>query len=170
MASQPPRVFISYSQDSAERAQRVLALCGQLRMDGVDAQIDQYVHGTPEEGWPRWMRNQVSKADRVLLVFTGIYARRFLYNEDQGKGLGVTFEGVIISQALYENAHRNAKFRSVVFTQEDEKFIPAEFRPFNYYRVDTPENYEKLLRWLYEVPQLVSPTIGQIESEQAAVV
>ena len=38
---------------------------------------------------------------------------------------GVTFEGVVATQALYESGVRNAKFRPVVFTEEDEKFIPV---------------------------------------------
>ena len=38
-----------------DHQKRVLALAERLRKDGVDAQIDQYVAGTPEEGWPRWM-------------------------------------------------------------------------------------------------------------------
>ena len=47
MASDPPKVFISYSHDSPEHAQHVLELAERLRSDGVDAQLDQYVAGTP---------------------------------------------------------------------------------------------------------------------------
>jgi hypothetical protein len=42
-AEAPPRVFISYSHDSAAHEDRVLALANRLRGDGVDATIDQYV-------------------------------------------------------------------------------------------------------------------------------
>ena len=44
------------SHDSAEHRKRVLSLSERLRSEGVDAQIDQYIPGTPAEGWPRWMR------------------------------------------------------------------------------------------------------------------
>ena len=50
MAPSPPRVFISYSHDSLEHARRVLGLAERLREDGIDAQLDQYVSGTPERG------------------------------------------------------------------------------------------------------------------------
>jgi len=70
------RVFISYSHDSAEHQKRVLALANQLRADGIDAGIDQYVQD-PDEGWLKWMRTQVKGADKVLLVFTETYHRRF---------------------------------------------------------------------------------------------
>jgi SEFIR domain-containing protein len=113
MASDPPIVLISYSHDSAEHEQRVLALANELRTQGgVDARIDRY-RPDPDEGWISWMRDHIVLADRVLLVFTETYARRFLGKEAPGKGLGVTFEGVIISQALYESGIHNAKFRPV---------------------------------------------------------
>ena len=104
------RVFISYSHDTEEHEKRVRALADRLRADGIEAWIDQYVQD-PEDGWIKWMRTQVKKADKVLLVFTKIYQKRFEGDEEEGKGLGATFEGVIVSQALYENGGRNAKFR-----------------------------------------------------------
>jgi SEFIR domain len=63
MAPSAPRVFISYSHDSTEHAEVVLALAQRLRQDGVDAWIDQYENGTPEEGWPRWMLNRLEWAE-----------------------------------------------------------------------------------------------------------
>jgi hypothetical protein len=102
----------------------------------------------------------IGRADRVLLVFTETYARRFLGKEAPGKGLGVTFEGVIISQTLYESGIHNAKFRAVVFREEDEGFIPLELRRVNRYRVDAPEIYQKLLRWLHDKPEVEVPPVG----------
>jgi SEFIR domain len=164
ISTKPPaticRVFISYSHDSPEHRQRVLALANQLRKDGVEAWIDQYIQD-PDEGWIRWMRSQIRQASRVLLVFTELYQRRFDGAEEEGKGLGATFEGSIVTQALYESGGRNAKFRPVVFREEDEGFIPSELRQFNRYRIDTPEDYEALLRWLHEAPKTVVPNVGQ---------
>ncbi len=50
-------VFISYSHDSGEHRKQVLGLSERLRRDGIETILDQYVNGTPEEGWPRWMMN-----------------------------------------------------------------------------------------------------------------
>jgi tetratricopeptide (TPR) repeat protein len=152
--------LISYSHDSAEHEQRVRALADQLRDDGIDARIDQYVQD-PDEGWVKWMRTQVKEAEKALLVFTETYQRRFEGDEEEGKGLGATFEGVIVTQSLYESGGRNAKFRPVVFRDEDAQFIPVELRRFNRYRVDTPEHYQNLLRWLYEAPRIIPPRLGQ---------
>jgi hypothetical protein len=155
-----PRVFISYSHDSVEHTRRVRALADRLRANGVDARIDQYEQD-PDEGWPKWMRTQVKEADKVLLVFTETYQRRFEGDEEAGKGLGATFEGAIVTQTLYESGGRNAKFRPVVFRQEDKRFIPLELRCFNHYRIDTPDHYQDLLRWLHEAPRIIAPILGQ---------
>ena len=82
MASDPPKVLISYSHDSVDHQERVLALAERLRKEGVDAQIDQYVPGTPEEAWPRWMLDRLDWADFVLAVCTETYYRRFRGHEE----------------------------------------------------------------------------------------
>lgn len=155
------RVFISYSHDSTEHERRVRAFADKLRVDGIDAWIDQYVQD-PDEGWIKWMRAQVNQAKKALLVFTETYQRRFEGDEEEGKGLGATFEGVIVTQSLYEDGGRNAKFRPVVFRDEDAQFIPVELRRFNRYRVDTPEHYQNLLRWLHQMPGIIAPPVGQM--------
>jgi hypothetical protein len=96
----PPKIFISYSHDSADHDKRVLALAERLRKNGVDAQIDQYVSGTPEEGWPRWMLERLDWADFVLVVCTETYYKRFRGREEQGKGKGADWEGSLITMAI----------------------------------------------------------------------
>ena len=80
-----------------------------------------------------------------------VYQRQFEGNEEEGRGLAATFEGVVVTRWLYESGGRNAKFRPVVFHEEDEGFI---------YRVDISENYEALLRWLHEAARIV-PDLSQ---------
>jgi hypothetical protein len=106
------------------------------------------------------MRSQVKQANKVLLVFTETYQRRFEGEEEEGRGLGATFEGVIVTQTIYESGGRNAKFRPVVFREQDERFISLELRRFNRYRVDAPQHYQNLLRWLHETPEIVAPPVG----------
>ena len=106
MAPSAPRVFISYSHDSAEHAEAVLALAQRLRQDGVDAWIDQYENGTPEERWPRWMLNRLDWAETVLLVCTETYYRRFRGHDDPDKGKGADWEGQLITLDLYDAKSR----------------------------------------------------------------
>jgi SEFIR domain len=142
-----------------EYTQRIRALADKLCTDGIDARIDKYEQD-PDEGWIRWMRTQVKEADKVLPAFTETYQRRFEGDEEVGKGLGATFEGVIVTQNFYKSGGRNAKFRPVVFDAKDARFISDELRCFNHYQFDTPENYDALLRWLYEEPEVKQPPPG----------
>ena len=68
--AKPSRVFISYSHDSDQHRERVLALSERLRADGIETLLDQYVNGSPPQGWPRWMLDQLDAADFVLVVCT----------------------------------------------------------------------------------------------------
>ena len=94
MASEPPKVFISYSHDSLEHAQHALELAERLRKDGIDAQLDQYVAGTPAEGWPRWMLDRLDWVDFVLVACTETYYRRFRGHEDPALACCHTFGSV----------------------------------------------------------------------------
>jgi hypothetical protein len=117
----PLRVFVSYSHDSAEHAERVLALADRLRRDGLDAWIDQY-DPEPEDGWPRWMVDEIDKADRVLAICTQTYRRRFEGKETKG-GQGVDWEGAILTDELYRRRRRFVV--PVVFDQTDVEHLPV---------------------------------------------
>jgi hypothetical protein len=115
MAPSTPKVFISYSHDSPEHRQRVLALSERLRTDGIDAQLDQYVAGTPKAGWPRWMLNQLDWANFVLLVCTETYYKRFRGHEAPDKGKGMDWEGNLITSEIYSAKSKATKFAPVLF-------------------------------------------------------
>src|SRR5512135_3923205 len=84
-----PRVFLSYSHDSDEHADRVLELANALCDGGIDVILDRYVHPAPEEGWPRWMDRNLDEAQFVLMVCTETYRRRGMGREEPGQGLAV---------------------------------------------------------------------------------
>ena len=123
-----PVIFISYSHDFEEHRNKVLALSERLRKDGVDARLDRYVNGTPEQGWPRWMMDQLDAADFVLVVCTETYYRRFRGREELGKGKGASWEGALITQEIYDACSRTVKFVPVMLVQGLEKFIPEPLR------------------------------------------
>lgn len=156
-----PKVLISYSHDSAEHMARVLVLSDRLRAEGIDSQLDQY-ETSPPEGWPRWTWNQVEWADFVLVVCTATYNRRFRGREEQGKGHGVNWEGVVITQDLYDAAARNTKFIPVVFSEEDAAHIPVILRGATFYVLDTEEGYEALYRHLSNQPRTQRPMLGKL--------
>src|SRR5512135_3911605 len=106
-----PRVFLSYSHDSAEHAARVLDLANALRRDGSDVILDRYLQPRgPEEGWPLWMDRNIRDADFVLLVCTATYLRRVMSEEEPGLGLGVRWEGKLIYNRIYHDQPSGSRF------------------------------------------------------------
>lgn len=95
MLSQPPRVFISYSHDSTQNSDRLLRFAERLRKDGIDAKLDQYVAGTPQEGWPRWMLDRLDWAAFVLVVCTETYYGAFAATKNQAKAKGRTGKEIL---------------------------------------------------------------------------
>ncbi|NQT38006.1 MAG: tetratricopeptide repeat protein [Planctomycetes bacterium] len=154
-------VFISYSHDSSEHSERVLALSNRLREEGVDCQIDQY-ETSPPEGWPRWMNGQFRGASYVLVVCTETYYRRAAGTESPGVGRGARWESSQVFQELYDADSMNTKFIPVIFSADDQRFIPEPLRGFTHYDLSTDRGYEDLYRHLTEQPNIVTPALGQV--------
>src|ERR1700694_5512109 len=113
MTEAPPRVFISYSHDSAEHRDRVLELADRLRGDGIYAMIDQYVQ-FPPEGWPAWCEAEIRKAAFVPMVCTETYLRRGNGEEEAGKGHGALWDTRLNTQHLYSAGSVSSKFVPVL--------------------------------------------------------
>ena len=96
-----PIVFISYSHDSDDHSEQVLALSERLRVDGVETRLDQYLNGAPK-GWLRWMLNQLDEASFVLVICTETYTAGSVVRKEPGKGKGVDWEGAaLITLEMY---------------------------------------------------------------------
>lgn len=90
----PPRVFISYSHDSAEHKEWVLDFATTLRNRGVDAVLDQW-DLKPGDDLPHFMETQLEVADYVLMVCTEKYVEK----ANTGEG-GVGYEKMIMTSSL----------------------------------------------------------------------
>ena len=157
MATQ--KVFISYSHDSEEHRERVLMLADRLCGDGVDCDIDQYYEDTPLPSWAQWAEDRIEDADWVLVVCTETYERRFRGNESGGTGKGATLEGIIITQALYDQYGKDTRFWAVVFDAADAKHIPSILRGRNHYQPGSEKGYEKLYRLISGQPGTPKPVV-----------
>jgi tetratricopeptide (TPR) repeat protein len=155
------KVFISYSHDSPEHMDRVLALSDRLRREGVDCRVDRYEQ-SPPEGWPQWCENQVEKAEFALVVCTEVFARRFKKEEEPGKGLGVIWEASIITQELYDKQGRNKKFIPIAFCAADFAHIPTPLRGATRYDLSSEAGYEDLYRQLTGQPAVTAPELGAV--------
>ena len=157
----PPRVFVSYSHDSAQHKAQVLELAQRLCEDGVDCHIDAFEEAPPE-GWPAWMGAQIRDADYVVVICTAVYYRRITGREREGVGLGARWEGGHITQALYESGGRNEKFVPVVFSADDIRHIPEFLRATTYYEASSEAGYTALYRRLTRQPAVQRRPLGPI--------
>ena len=116
--------------------------------DGIEARVDQYVAGSPHEGWPRWMLNEIDRADHVLVICTPTYYRRFRGQEAPGQGKGADWEGAIITQELYDRRSIGTKFVPVLLDPAHEASIPEPLRSATRYTLASTEDYRTLCRFL----------------------
>ncbi len=157
------KVFISYSHDSSEHSADVLAFSDRLNKNGVDCDIDQYLNGSPEEGWPLWMEQMLNEASYVLVICTETYWNRVQRKEKPGVGKGVKWESLLTYQDIYDNDSLNKKFIPIVFTSTNLEFIPKPLRAGSHYDLGRAETYEKLLRLLSGQPLAIKPMSGQTQ-------
>jgi hypothetical protein len=156
----PIKIFISYSHDSTKHQQWVLRLSNRLREQGLDCQLDQYINGFPPQGWQRWMEKQIEQADFVLIICTPLYLQRYKGEAfATGLGKGVNFEGVVISQSLYDCYYRNTKFIPVIPDNGSHNNIPLPLKAYSSYQL--MDDYQNLYRVLTAQPAISAPKLGQ---------
>jgi SEFIR domain len=170
--SAAPRVFISYSWSSPPHEQRVLDLAERLAGDGIHVVIDKY---DLKEGQDlnSFMEQMVKDPEikKVLIICDKVYAEK----ADSRKG-GVGTESQIISFEVYRKVDQH-KFVGVVFEANNgEAYLPVFLKGRFYIDMSSPEreaeNYERLVRAVYEKPLYRRPTIGKppdylLENEQS---
>lgn len=160
----PPKVFISYSHDSDEHKQRVLELADRLRRDGIDTTTDQH-ETSPSEGWPRWVKKQITESDFILVVCTPIYQERVeLLGKGDG-GRGEDWESVLTLQDLYNRSANDERIIPVVFSKENVSYIPVPLQSAIYYLLTAEKGYQLLLRRLHtplEEKAPKSPASGEV--------
>lgn len=152
-----PRVFISYSQDSDDHKARVLELTEALREDGVEAIVDQFVDN-PEQGWARWMVDELAAAQFVLVVVSDAYRAKAEGQVPRGAGRGVKWESHLTVQEIYDADARNEKFIPILLEGITDAAIPQVLRAWTYYR--WPADSESLLRRLFNRPKVVPKPLG----------
>lgn len=147
-------VFVSYTHDSTEHDARVLSLATELRNLGFDCDLDQF-HAN--QSWPAWMENRIAWAEKVIVVCTSTYLRRWQNDEKPGVGLGAQWESLLTRQWLYESPGVQHKFVPLVFDKSDLPNIPMPLRDVT--RVVLADGYDSIIRRLLDIPQAVAPPV-----------
>jgi hypothetical protein len=123
------RFLISYDHEVAEHRQAVLDLCALLRAEGLDVRIDADVEGERLD-WAIWMTHEIELADRVLIVVSDRYRKRFMRQLPLGDGRGVEIEAKIIREELVADPDGSLrKFVPVLFPGHSVADIPKLLQP-----------------------------------------
>ncbi len=156
----PPRVFISYSHDSAKHKKWVSDLAVVLRQNGIDVIFDGWVL-SPGDDVPKFMERSLIEADRVLMICTPTYVHRA--NDGQG---GVGYEAMIVTGQLV-NDLGSSKFIPILRQAEGQRDLPTSvstrfFIDLGEYNSDGYEQqFDALLRELHQAPANPLPPIGK---------
>ena len=149
-ADRTPTAFISYSWDSPEHKNWAATLAENLRRDGIDALIDT-THLKLGQRSPEFMERSVRHSNRVLVVCTEKYKRRF----DNREG-GAGYEGHLITGEIVSEVGKG-KFIPVLRSGDWKASLPSALA--GAYGVDlrddSPDEYRKLLEELFGVSRVV---------------
>jgi hypothetical protein len=159
----PQRLFVSYSWTSPQHAEWVLQLATELRESGVDVVLDKW---DLKEGHDAhaFMETMVTDPtiSKVILVCDKAYA-----DKADGRSGGVGTEAQIISGEIYSKTTQD-KFVAVVVekTEDGSPYVPAYYRSRIYIDLSDAsayaQNFEQLLRWVYDKPLYKKPELGQM--------
>jgi|GEM_PF-1377738 len=171
MTNDIPKVFISYARLGDIFDELVLNFANELCSHYIDCQLDQYIEaGNPQNGFPKWMADNVRESDFVLVLATEVYLRRCHGKEEEGKGKGVIFESILLYNELYQASGKNNKFIPIIFDTDDSKFIPEPLQGFLYYNLTSSEQKENLIKrlkgeWIKVKPELGEPLKVKTKNE-----
>jgi hypothetical protein len=151
--------FISYSHESDRHAEKVRGLAEKLRRGGVDAVLDVY-DPHPAQGWAKWMEEQLSKSDFVLIVLSPRYIADFTRARDAASG--ARFEGSLISSLLLAKGVDYSWLAVICFNDWATAEIPPILAACTRYNVEQEDEYTKLYAFLTGQPLIERPPLGQV--------
>lgn len=153
----PPKVFISYSHDSAAHKQWVLEFATTLRNRGVDAILDQW-DLKPGDDLPEFMEKNLESADFAVMVCT----KRYVTKANAGEG-GVGYEKMIMTSSSLSKISDNKVIPIV--RENGEPKVPTFLKTKLYIDFSNDEDIEfaldELLRVLLNAPLYKKPEIGK---------
>jgi TIR domain len=159
-ADRPVRVFISYTNSSAQHQNWVKTVGTYLRSTGIDARLDIW-HLRRGMDVAQWMCNELDMADRVLLICDELYAQKA-----DGRHGGVGWEIRVIQGDLLQSQQTNPdKFVPIIVTEDAADGMPSFIKSvycLNWppSQRDDPSLFEELVRVIYRA-QEEAPPLGQ---------
>jgi hypothetical protein len=158
-----PKAFISYSWTSPAHEQWVIDLATQLVEKGINVVLDKWDLREGQDA-VKFMEAMVVDAEvtKVIVVSDKHYAEK----ADSRKG-GVGTESQIMSPEIYKQTEQT-KFVAVLSELDPNgaPYLPTFLSSRIYIDMSSDDryatNFEQLLRWLYDKPTFVKPTLGEM--------
>ena len=151
-------VFIHYSWDNDLHKQWILNLADRLISDGIDILLDQYDLKIGSNNLS--FMEKINLADKVILVMTEKYKLKAINREG-----GVGYEYQIIQTELSYNISNNEKFLPILKEGDRSNSVPIFLQGYIYLNMVNDkifeDNYIKLLKNIYNEPELKKPLIGK---------
>ena len=160
--SLPPKLFVSYSWSTSEHEQWVVDLATELVESGVDVVLDKWALREGHDA-VAFMEKMVTDTSitKVMIVCDKAYATKA-----DGRAAGVGTETQIISAEVYAKKSQD-KFVAVIAERDDSgnPCLPTYYKSRIYVDLSESdryaENFEKLLRWIFDKPLYVRPELGK---------
>lgn len=157
-----PKVFLSYARTNLEYADSIVEFASTLRENGIDASLDEW-DLKPGSDIYHFMESKIkSEADFVLLMINEEFTEKANNRE-----AGVGTETQMISKELYENVEQG-RIIPIIWRRDDKGEIKLPTIVETRYYIDLSsddkfvENYELLLRTLFNKPKNPKTEIGEM--------
>ncbi|MDS0135732.1 MULTISPECIES: SEFIR domain-containing protein [unclassified Amycolatopsis] len=159
-----PKVFVSYTHDSEEHREAVLAFADFLVRNGIDVVLDRWATDRRRD-WQAWMTRNITESDHVLVIASEGYRRMGDGIGPNHLNLGGQAEAALLRDRLQgDRATWTAKILPVLLPGHGKHEIPDFLLPnaADWYEVpaNTPEAAESLLRVLTRQPRDLPPALG----------
>lgn len=157
-----PKVFISYSWTSKGHQARIIEYAKRLTGDGVDIVLDKFGLKEGDDKYAFMERMVTDATVTHVLVFSD---KAYAEKADARKA-GVGTESQIISKEVYDKVSQS-KFIPIAceLSEKGEPYMPVFFKSRIWFDFSSAEaineNWEGLIRLLYNKPLLEKPQLGK---------
>lgn len=157
-----PVVFLSYARTNSEHVENIVDFASKLRSHGIDARMDEWDLKAGNDLYYFMENNIKRESDKVLLILNKEFVEKA---NDRKSGVGT--ETQLLSKEVYDDVEQE---RIIPIVWEcDEKgdpYLPTFLETRFYIDLSSDEkfgeNYEKLLRILYNKPKNPKEELGEM--------
>lgn len=154
-----PTVFISYSWDTQEHKEWVIALANELRRNGIIAETDEFITQRGTVNLNRMMVENIRDKDYTLVILTDKYAEK----ADGFKG-GVGYETSLLINEITDNINKIIPIMK--FNGDTKKAIPFYLKGVTYINFSNDSNFnekfEELKYRILNVNRIEMEPLGDI--------